>query len=138
VEYLELAGPEGTAVVPLDADRLTIGSEPSNDLVVDDEYASRMHAVVERHPAGWLIRDLGSHNGAHVNGERIAVGRALRPGDTVLVGHTAIEFRSARRPSEGGKSTLSPATWTPACIPGSSAAIGPIPRRRRPGAPRHH
>jgi len=95
VEYLEIERREGTAVFPLEGSRVTLGSHPSNDVAFeDDPYLSRMHAVLERYPAGWLIRDLGSRNGTHVNGERIAAERMLRPGDAVLVGHTSVSFQS--------------------------------------------
>ena len=95
MEYLEIERREGTAVFPLEGSRVTLGSHPSNDVAFeDDPYLSRMHAVLERYPAGWLIRDLGSRNGTHVNGERIATERMLRPGDAVLVGHTTIGFQS--------------------------------------------
>ena len=95
MEYLEIERPDGAAVFPLEGSRVTLGSHAANDVAFeDDPYLSRMHAVLERYPAGWLIRDLGSRNGTHVNGERVAAERMLRPGDAVLVGHTTIGFRS--------------------------------------------
>ena len=78
----------------LEADRSTIGKANENDIAVDDDAtASRLHAVLERFPAGWCVTDLGSSNGTWVNGERIWASRRLRHGDEIRVGHTRLVFR---------------------------------------------
>src|SRR5204863_7817019 len=53
----------------------------------------RLHAVLERFPAGWCVSDLGSSNGTFVNGERIWSPQRLRHGDEIRVGHTRLLFR---------------------------------------------
>jgi hypothetical protein len=71
----------------------TVGRDPGAGLVLDDESVSRMHARLDREPAGLFVTDLKSRNGTSVNGE--AVLRApLRDGDTVRFGD--VEFRVAR------------------------------------------
>ncbi len=50
---------------------LRIGREPDNSLVLDDNVASRYHAVIEPAGQGFRIRDLGSSNGTFVNGRRV-------------------------------------------------------------------
>ena len=81
-------------IVPLDRDRLSIGKDPSNDLPFDDDRTvSRLHAVLERFPAGWCITDLGSSNGTFVNGERVWATRRLRHGDEVRVGQARLVLR---------------------------------------------
>jgi pSer/pThr/pTyr-binding forkhead associated (FHA) protein len=57
--------------VPLAGDRLTIGREHDNDLVLDEPGVSRYHAVVERHDASCTVRDLNSRNGTWVGPARI-------------------------------------------------------------------
>lgn len=48
---------------------------------------SRSHAVVERTPHGYVVRDLDSRNGTFLNGERLtASSRALRDGDEIVIG----------------------------------------------------
>jgi pSer/pThr/pTyr-binding forkhead associated (FHA) protein len=81
---------------PLQADRMTVGKAPENDIpLAEDPTASRLHAVLERFPAGWCVTDLGSSNGTWVNGERIWSSRRLRHGDEVRVGQSRLIFRDA-------------------------------------------
>jgi predicted component of type VI protein secretion system len=78
----------------LEGDRTTIGKAAENDVALDsDPTASRLHAVLERYPAGWCVTDLGSSNGTQVNGERIWASHQLRHGDEIRVGQTRLIFR---------------------------------------------
>ena len=47
----------------LDGERLTVGSAPDNDVVVDDASVSRMHALLHQLNGQWFIEDCGSRNG---------------------------------------------------------------------------
>jgi ABC transport system ATP-binding/permease protein len=49
---------------------LLIGRDPSCQVVVNDRSVSRRHAEVSRVQGAWMIRDLGSRNGIHLDGER--------------------------------------------------------------------
>lgn len=95
-EYLQIPGARGVNVVVLSpGTRVTVGKDPSNTVVVDDDpTVSRLHAALEHFPAGWCLQDLGSRNGVFVNGERVLATRALRSGDEIRVGGTRITFRS--------------------------------------------
>jgi DNA-binding CsgD family transcriptional regulator len=93
--YLEVSQPHGVELVALESDRVTIGRATSNDVtLLADGKASRLHAVLERLPAGWCIRDLSSHNGTFVNRERVDRDRPLHGGDEIRVGRTLLVFRS--------------------------------------------
>lgn len=91
--FLEVGGPLGTRLVELTADRSTLGRGSSNDVVVElDPSVSRLHAVVERYPTGFSVRDLGSANGTFVNGERVISERRLRTGDEIRLGNSRLIF----------------------------------------------
>jgi ABC-type multidrug transport system ATPase subunit len=65
----------------------TVGRAKTNNVVVDDALASRVHAVLVSSPAGLEIRDNNSSNGTFVNGTRIT-NAVLRDGDVVTIGNT--------------------------------------------------
>ncbi len=92
--YLEMSGPAGTGRIPLEGDRLTIGRDQSNDVVLpDDLTVSRRHAMLEKLAAGWAVSDLDSTNGTFVNGEPLSRPRPLYPGDGTDVGETLLVYR---------------------------------------------
>ncbi|WP_172831474.1 FHA domain-containing protein [Mycobacterium asiaticum] len=65
----------------------TVGRAVTNELVIDDAYVSRVHAMLIRTGTGLEIRDLNSANGTCVNGVSITQAR-LREGDNVTIGNT--------------------------------------------------
>ena len=92
--YLELFGPEGTDRLVLEGDRITIGRDDSNDVVLpEDLTVSRRHAVLERLAAGWSVSDLDSLNGTLVNGEALSQPRPLYSGDEIEIGETRLVYR---------------------------------------------
>lgn len=98
-------GADEQAILDLRAtgERITIGRRPSNDVVLDwDSEVSRVHAAVELIGDEWTLVDDGlSHNGTHVNGQRVTSRHRLHDGDMLSVGSTVIAFRA---PSEGSAS----------------------------------
>jgi hypothetical protein len=71
--------------VPLHRTPMWIGRDLSNDIVISDPMASRLHAVVERRGERHYVRDCNSLNGFTVNGDRLSE-RSLRSGDLVGIG----------------------------------------------------
>ncbi len=66
----------------------TIGRHADNDIVIDDATVSAHHAVIEKMPYGYQIRDLESTNGLRVNGEKTALCK-LQPEEAIIIGsHT--------------------------------------------------
>lgn len=93
--YLEVWRGHERDLVPLDSDKLALGKAESNDVAIpDDATVSHLHAALERYPAGWCVRDLGSRNGTFVNGERIFAERTLRHGDEIRLGRARLVFRA--------------------------------------------
>jgi adenylate cyclase len=73
-------------------DVITIGRSKDNHVVLFDHTASRRHAKVRRTPDGYLLMDLDSHNGTHVNGSRVT-SRILRHNDLVEIGTSVLSFQ---------------------------------------------
>jgi Domain of unknown function (DUF1707)/FHA domain len=66
----------------------TIGRTQECDLRIADLSVSRLHARLVRVEDGWLLRDLGSHNGTRVNGWLVREPVPVRAGDRVEFGST--------------------------------------------------
>jgi pSer/pThr/pTyr-binding forkhead associated (FHA) protein len=83
---------------PLSADRVTIGRDPDNDIVLsNDMHVSRLHAELELRDKQWMLRDNQSRNGTFVNGLRINK-VPLRNGDRVVLGGAAFDFSAEDDP----------------------------------------
>jgi pSer/pThr/pTyr-binding forkhead associated (FHA) protein len=73
-------------LLPIVADRCTVGSSAESDLVVNDPSVSRTHVLLEQLGGAWFVEDLGSRNGTYLNGQRITGRRVVRPGDEIRLG----------------------------------------------------
>ena len=70
-----------------------IGRDPVETTVtVDDKSVSWIHAELSWQDDHHYLRDLGSRNGTFVNGDLIAIPRALRNGDVIHVGNTDLHY----------------------------------------------
>ena len=69
-----------------------VGRSRSNDIVLDDEMVSRNHAMIQRTGDEFLLIDLGSRNGAYLNGRRVAVPVYLKDQDKVVFGEREFIF----------------------------------------------
>src|SRR6516165_6140153 len=83
-------------------DIVKVGKDPRSHLRVDDELASRMHAVIEvASTSDITLIDLGNEPGTLVNGQRVNKCK-IRPGDKVQIGSTTIELEKADLASNAG------------------------------------
>src|SRR4051812_33636993 len=82
-------GPERSLV--LGVPHVRIGAGSSNDVVIDDQHASRFHCEIRKTDEGYLLRDLGSLNGTRV-GDVVVKEGVLSSGATITVGETKIQF----------------------------------------------
>src|SRR6201995_2406920 len=83
-------------------DIVKVGKDPKSHLRVDDELASRMHAVIEvAGPEDITLIDLGNEPGTMVNGQRVNKCK-VRPGDQIQIGSTLIVLESAELASAAG------------------------------------
>jgi len=80
---------------------VSIGRDPSNDLVLPDAMVSRRHAVIAYRGSQYYLRDCNSSNGSLVNGDRVSE-RNLRDGDLVAIGTARLLFRDDLHDEEAG------------------------------------
>lgn len=84
--FVMRSGPTIGAIYPLDGEQITIGRESANIIQINDAEVSRRHARLQFQGGKYVIEDLGSTNGTHVNGQRIMSVYVLKPGDVVSFG----------------------------------------------------
>ncbi len=67
---------------------MMLGRNESNDIWVNNNNASRRHALIQKTNNGFQIKDQGSTNGTWVNGKRIKRATRIKIGDQIVVGDT--------------------------------------------------
>jgi NADH:quinone reductase (non-electrogenic) len=80
------------AELRLEGDVLYLGRGPDNHIVVNDKMVSRRHSALKREGANYVLEDLGTTNGTHVNGQRIQR-HMLAQGDVIRLGGTLFTYR---------------------------------------------
>lgn len=114
-----IGGPDAGVVFVALTNRISIGRDEENDIVLTDIKTSRKHADVILTPSGVaMLHDAGSSNGLIVNGQQ-QFKTQLRTGDKIGLGLTVLEFIGLEK---GGTQMLSqpPAQSAPAVGTGSS------------------
>jgi pSer/pThr/pTyr-binding forkhead associated (FHA) protein len=81
-----LRGASAGKVVTIRGPRFDIGRSEECNLRANSDAISRRHCEITVNDADVRIRDLGSRNGTHVNGERIEGEQKLQMGDQLRVG----------------------------------------------------
>jgi hypothetical protein len=121
--FLAFRDPDtGLRLLILDSDRICIGRDAGNDLVLPwDVEVSRVHTLLERLAGTWTVADDDlSRNGTFVNGQRVRGRRRLNDRDVIRVGATEVLFRNPA--VEAGE--------TPR-VSGHAAVAGITPGQRR-------
>jgi pSer/pThr/pTyr-binding forkhead associated (FHA) protein len=83
--------PGMTRQVTLKPEENRIGRIPLNDIVLDVEQVSRVHASITVESAFVTLTDLGSRNGTFVNGVKVET-QVLANGDTIKIGACEMRF----------------------------------------------
>lgn len=96
----QVAGTDKGKVFELAGNQLTIGRALDNDIIVQSEAISRLHAHMAESDGAWYIRDNGSKNGVIVNGQKVAEAW-LTSGDIVQIGDFIFRFN---QPQSAGHS----------------------------------
>ena len=83
-------------VIHLSRPEMVIGHSDTADIILDDRYLSRRHALISVNPSGVVtVHDLNSTGGTFVNEERLRGPRVLQPGDVVRFADLAARFEPA-------------------------------------------
>lgn len=86
---------------PLEASATRIGRRHDNDIVLDSPDVSRHHAVIVDTGSNYIINDLRSSNGVHVQHERIRPSTTLHDGDHIRICDHEFTFQIAADKREG-------------------------------------
>jgi pSer/pThr/pTyr-binding forkhead associated (FHA) protein len=73
-------------------DRMTIGRNAENSIVIDDDYTSGHHARISFDETGWIFTDLGSTNGSWVGRKRLDSELRVKNGTEIRVGRSTVVF----------------------------------------------
>ncbi len=71
---------------------LTVGRAAGCQVIVDDTYASQLHARVYARDGRLFVEDLGSTNGTWLNREKVTAPTVMGRGDRLQVGNTVMEL----------------------------------------------
>ncbi len=66
--------------------RISVGRAANNDVVLQQESVSKLHAYFFHQAGAWHVRDNGSANGTRINGHRLAAAAIVRSGDVLEFG----------------------------------------------------
>ncbi len=78
--------------------RMNVGRVSDNDLSLNDDSVSKIHATLVMSQEGTLlVADTGSTNGTYINGRRITYGEArhIEDGDVIGFGDVEVRFRKS-------------------------------------------
>jgi pSer/pThr/pTyr-binding forkhead associated (FHA) protein len=75
------------------SDELLIGRADKCHIVLDDAYASQVHARLFPKGESVLVEDMGSTNGTYLNRHKVTTATELQRGDRVKIGKTVLEMR---------------------------------------------
>ncbi|MDP6438533.1 MAG: sigma 54-interacting transcriptional regulator [Candidatus Brocadiia bacterium] len=84
-------GPGSGDLFELGQEEAPVGRDPENALRVADRTVSRFHAVVKEEKGVYHVRDLDSHNGTQVNGQRVRR-RPLFHMDEIRLGNVVLVY----------------------------------------------
>jgi len=88
---IEIKTKDGTRTIAFDQQRMTIGRQADNDIVIEDAVASRRHCVLEQSRGTFRVVDLKSHNGTWLGENRILEAN-LEMGQRIRIGGTFIRI----------------------------------------------
>ncbi|MBA2696004.1 MAG: FHA domain-containing protein, partial [Actinobacteria bacterium] len=141
-EMVAVEGPDCGRWWPLPAGaRLSVGRDPSCRASIQDPALSRRHCTVTATRQGVLVTDLGSTNGAQLDGRLVLDQTRWTPGQRLSVGSSVLELDVApplplRAEADGaGYLVVTPTAPRPAVPPAVALDTPAVPTMSRPTAP---
>lgn len=104
---------EGAARRHVFEQQAVVGRDPDCDISLTSRSVSRRHALVEKTPNGWVLRDLGSANGTSVDGARVKEA-PLVTGASVRFGEVDAVFEIEARETSSAERLISSLSIAPA------------------------
>ncbi|VWX57200.1 FHA domain-containing protein [Burkholderiales bacterium 8X] len=90
-KVIVMRDPATAEQIPLRIPETKIGRAPTNDIAIDHEQVSRVHASLVVDGPFVTLTDLDSRNGVFVNGVRVA-SQMLVTGDEIRIGNCLMRF----------------------------------------------
>jgi uncharacterized RDD family membrane protein YckC len=113
--------------IPLSGRVISIGRDPSNDLVLSDSMVSRRHAILELRGEEYVLRDNNSSNGTLINGDKISSEHPVHDGDLISIGSCRLLFQS-------DSASVGASASPPTAMSAAPAASAPAPAAAGAGA----
>src|SRR5258708_27184482 len=106
---------------------LTVGRDPSCDVILASKEVSRRHARFFVQAGDLMVEDLGSHNGVTVAGQRVAQATPVIGDQTIELGDVKVQVGA----TQGAPKPARPAAAAPA-RPAARPAARPVARAADP------
>jgi len=112
--------------VPLREEQPLLVGRNRGDLILDDPLISGTHCRVVCRAGKFVVQDLGSTNGTHVDGRRVQ-DAPLRPGSEIVLGNTRLLLFAGEENEEPAREDAARVAWLldEDVLPASEAAGGP-------------
>lgn len=123
-------GPTMGKIYGLGKDEISIGRDPSNNIVINEAEVSRKHARLLIQDERYVMEDLGSTNGTFINGVRLEAPQQLQPGDVVLLGENVSMSFELLRSDEASTIAVQPQPAVVEAPPAQPPYQPPAPERR--------
>lgn len=96
LELTQIAGLRSGRSFPLAAGEVTVGRDPSCDVVLNDESVSRQHCKLSVSGTSVTVADVASRNGTFVDGARVGGAARVGPDNVLQVGNVHLVVRPRR------------------------------------------
>ncbi|MFP4029080.1 MAG: FHA domain-containing protein [Candidatus Brocadiia bacterium] len=76
----------------------TIGRDADNEITLNDQSVSRSHALIHQVDGVWMVQDVESTHGTHINEERVDGRSPIFHKDVLRLGKSSLVFGAVKHP----------------------------------------